>query len=298
MIMITLKKVGHIAMRVPDPARAAKFYAETLGFDLSGQADGVMYLRCGADHHCAVFYPVQHGSPWAEHIPQTPGLHHIAFEVGNREELDKAAEVLRRQGVTIVAGPGKCEELGVEHVLRFLDPEGRCVELYCGMEQLHDGNRSLSPIRPKKLSHFNLTSKNWEETSKFYLDILGFKVSDWIKDVGVFMRCAPEYHSLVFMRAKDNAVNHCMYEVDGYAAFMRAAEIIHERTVQIVNGPGRHGPGRALYLYCKDSEGNTFELGCEEQQIHDEDHWTPRVLLMEDARINLWEGRVPEALRQ
>lgn len=67
---------------------------------------------------------------------------------------------------------------------------------------------------------------------------------------------------------------------------------------QIVRGPGRHGPGRALYLYCRDSEGNTFELGCEEQRIHDQDHWTPRVFTMKDAGINLWEGRVPEALLQ
>jgi catechol-2,3-dioxygenase len=296
--MSILTKVGHIAMRVPEPARAAKFYTETLGFDLSGQADGVMYLRCGADHHCTVFYPVNHSSPWDVHIPQEPGLHHIAFEVSSQEELTKAAELLRSRGVTIVAGPGKCEELGVEKTLRFLDPEGRCVELYCNMEQIRDTGGSRSEIRPKKLSHFNLTSKRWEETSQFYIDLLGMKVSDWIKDGAVFMRCAPEYHSLVFMRAKENTVNHCMYEVENYDAFMRAVAIMKERGVSIVNGPGRHGPGRALYLYCKDSEGNTFELGCEEQQIHDEDRWTPRVLTMEDARINLWEGRVPEALRQ
>jgi hypothetical protein len=107
--------------------------------------------------------------------------------------------------------------------------------------------------------------------------LLGMKVSDWIKDVGVFMRCAPEYHSLVFMRA---------------------VAIMKERGVVIINGPGRHGTGRALYLYCQDSEGNTFELGCEEQQIHDEDQWRPRMLRMDDARVNLWEGQGPEALRQ
>ncbi len=296
--MITLKRVGHIAMRVPEPERGARFYTETLGFEISGRADGIVFLRCGADHHCTVFYPVNHRSLWDTHIPQEPGLHHIAFEVGSREELEKASEVLRSRGVAIVAGPGKCEELGVEETLRFLDPEGRCVELYCNMKQIRDAGGSQSEIRPKKLSHFNLTSKRWEETSQFYVDLLGMKVSDWIKDGAVFMRCAPEYHSLVFMRAKENTVHHCMYEVENYDAFLRAVAIMRERNVPIVNGPGRHGPGRALYLYCKDSEGNTFELGCEEQQIHDEDRWTPRVLTMEDARVNLWEGRVPEALRQ
>lgn len=172
------------------------------------------------------------------------------------------------------------------------------MELYANMEQIHGSSVTKSAIRPKKLSHFNLTSRNWEETSKFYIDLLGMKVSDWIKDWAVFMRCAPEYHSLVFMRAKENTVHHCMYEVENYEALIQAAALRKERGVPIVNGPGRHGLGRALYLYCQDSEGNTFELGCEEQQIHDEDHWTPRVLRAEDARINLWEGQVPTALLQ
>ena len=86
--------------------------------------------------------------------------------------------------------------------------------------------------------------------------------------------------------------------VESYDVLMRAVEMMRERGVPIVRGPGRHGPGRALYLYCRDSEGNTFELGCEEQQIHDEDRWTPRVFAMEEARVNLWQGRVPQVLLQ
>ena len=86
------------------------------------------------------------------------------------------------------------------------------------------------------------------------------KVSDWIRDCAVFMRCVPEYHSLLFTRAQKNRVNHCMYEVRSYEVLRRAAEIMRERGVPIVHGPGRHGPGRALSLYCQDAEGNPFTL--------------------------------------
>lgn len=296
--MIKLTKVGHIAMRVPDPERGARFYAEILGFEVSGRADGVVFLRCGSDHHSTVLYPIDHSSPWDAHIPRRTGLHHFAFEVGSREELEKAADFLQSRGVTITSGPGRCEELGVEATLRFLDPEERCVELYCGLEQVQESGPAKPEIRPKRLSHFNFYSQSWEESSKFYSDLLGIKVSDWIKDYGVFMRCAPDYHSLVFMQAEASGLNHCMYEVESYEVLMRAVEIMRERGVPIVRGPGRHGPGRALYLYCQDSEGNTFELGCEEQQIHDEDRWTPRVLTRKEIGVNLWRGRVPEALLQ
>ncbi len=93
--MIKIKKVGHMAMRVPDPERGARFYAEILGFEVSGRADGVVFLRCGSDHHSTVLYPIDHSSPWDAHIPRRTGLHHFAFEVGSREELEKAAHELK-----------------------------------------------------------------------------------------------------------------------------------------------------------------------------------------------------------
>ena len=93
--MIKINKVGHIAMRVPDPERGARFYSEILGFDVSGRVNGVVFLRCGADPHNTVFYPLDHSSPGEAHFSQEPGLHHLAFEVESREELAKAADLLR-----------------------------------------------------------------------------------------------------------------------------------------------------------------------------------------------------------
>ena len=297
--MIKLKKPGHIAMRVPDPERGARFYSDILGLDVSGRKNGVVFLRCGADHHSTVFYPVDHSSSWDAHIPQEPGLHHMAFEVESREELEKAADFLRSRGVPITSGPGNCEELGVEETLRFLDPEQRCVELYCGMEQIQDSGPAKSEIRPQRFSHFNLYSKTWQESGKFYVDLLGMKVSDWIQDFAVFLRCGdPVYHSLAFMQSTECRVNHFMYELENYDVFMRALKIVRQRGVPILSGPGRHGPGRALYLFCRDSEGHVLELGCEEQRIHDQDHWTPRVLPKKESGQNLWEGPVPRELLQ
>jgi hypothetical protein len=61
-------------------------------------------------------------------------LHHVALEVDSVEELFKAREFLKEQGIQIHfegrRGPGS--NIGIE----FKDPDGYNIELACEMEQI------------------------------------------------------------------------------------------------------------------------------------------------------------------
>jgi len=73
-------KLGHVAYRVADVQELVKFYTEVLGFRVSDWRDDTFaFLRCGPDHHTVNF--VQ---------DDTPQLHHIAFEVKDWAEIQKA----------------------------------------------------------------------------------------------------------------------------------------------------------------------------------------------------------------
>jgi catechol 2,3-dioxygenase-like lactoylglutathione lyase family enzyme len=71
------------------------------------------------------------------------GLHHIAFEVGEREDWLAALEHVRSCGVEVVAGPYvHAYEAGEEgsfpggsgsHAFYFCDPDGNRIEFYCWM---------------------------------------------------------------------------------------------------------------------------------------------------------------------
>lgn len=131
---IKTRKVSHVVLNVSDVERSIRFYTEILGFQLSDRnARGMAFLRNATDHHTIAF------APGPADGTRAPGdryltLHHIALEVESVDELFKAREFLKSQGIELEfegrRGPG-CN-VGIE----FHDPDGYSIELMCEMEQI------------------------------------------------------------------------------------------------------------------------------------------------------------------
>ena len=89
-------KLGHVAYRVNDVQRVVKFYTDVLGFRVSDwHGDTFAFLRCGPDHHTVNFV-----------FDEVPQLHHIAFEVKDWAEIQRACEWLAKKNIHLVWGPG------------------------------------------------------------------------------------------------------------------------------------------------------------------------------------------------
>jgi len=85
-------KFGHVAYRVRDVQNHAAFYSEVLGFRTSDWiGDHFIFMRCGVDHHTVNFVRYE-----------TPALHHIAFEVKDWGELQRACEILAKNNIQLV----------------------------------------------------------------------------------------------------------------------------------------------------------------------------------------------------
>ena len=90
-------KLGHVAYRVLDVQQIVKFYSEVLGFRVSDwRGDFFVFMRCNTDHHTLNFI-----------IDEKPQLHHIAFEVLDWSEINKAGDWLARNKIHLVWGPGR-----------------------------------------------------------------------------------------------------------------------------------------------------------------------------------------------
>lgn len=114
-------QLGHIALRVRDVDRAAKFYSEVLGLKVKMQGRGVAFLgiRPDASHEIALF-PLPEGAEGPD--PGRVGMYHMAWEMGSFAELEKLHERLRAKGAEIVGySDGQCNVM-------FLDPDGNELE--------------------------------------------------------------------------------------------------------------------------------------------------------------------------
>lgn len=142
----------------------------------------------------------------------------------------------------------------------------------------------MTSLKPKRLGHMVLMVRDIHKSAKFYTEVLGLTVSDWIGDQMVFLRAGSDHHDLALAQIpKDSpdiddlprysrpGLEHFSYLVDSEAEMVRAVQVLEQHGVEIVRGIGRHGPGDNFFLVFKDPDGNNVEIYCDMMQI-DEHH--------------------------
>ena len=59
--------------------------------------------------------------------------------------------------------------------------------------------------RPRKMGHLVLMVRDIQKSAKFYSEIVGLQVSDWIEDQMVFLRCGSDHHDLALAQLPKDA---------------------------------------------------------------------------------------------
>ena len=98
---------------------------------------------------------------------------------------------------------------------------------------------------PRRLGHVVLATPHLQDANSFYLDGLGFKVSDKMLDgVLTFMRVEPDHHNLLIQPGPVTYLNHYAVEMDDIDAIgMAGTAVVAERADASVVGD-RTAPSR------------------------------------------------------
>ncbi len=138
-----IRKIGHVVLFVTDFDRSIDFYTKILGFRVSDyypdtMMDGRMvFMRCNADHHGVAL--VGAGNAPASRS----GIHHMAFEVDSIDEVLAARDHLEAHDVPIdFLGRRRA---GAQVAVEFRDPDGHCLEIYWGLDQVDGDGKVRSP---------------------------------------------------------------------------------------------------------------------------------------------------------
>jgi catechol 2,3-dioxygenase-like lactoylglutathione lyase family enzyme len=121
--MVSVRGVDHISIRVSDFARSKRFYERLLKF-LGFVVEGEYADAAGWHNGKTVFWIGQADAEGKRHPFRIGniGLHHYAFELGRRADVDALQDFLKREGAAIVDPAG--EYYPDYYAVYFLDPDG------------------------------------------------------------------------------------------------------------------------------------------------------------------------------
>jgi catechol 2,3-dioxygenase len=143
-----VQQLGHVVIKVRDRARAEAFYNGVLGMSVVARRDvpPMSFFSLG-DHHDFAILAVGEGGP--DEAPNSPGLFHVAFRVGDSvDELRGAKEHLESHGV----GMDMIADHTVTKSIYFSDPDGNTVELYVDVSDVwHIDPQRVADMEPLAL---------------------------------------------------------------------------------------------------------------------------------------------------
>jgi catechol 2,3-dioxygenase-like lactoylglutathione lyase family enzyme len=135
------------------------------------------------------------------------------------------------------------------------------------------------PVLPRKLGHAVVGTTDLTATTSFFTDGLGFKISDYIKGAGAFLRCSTDHHNVLVLAAPVSFLHHTSWQVDDIDDVGRGAcAMLEGRPERHVWGLGRHYAGSNFFWYLKDPAGNFSEYYSDMDCIIDDQLWTPEDL--------------------
>jgi 2,3-dihydroxybiphenyl 1,2-dioxygenase len=205
---------------------------------------------------------------------QTDSLVAIGWEVPTLGELESVRKKVAKHGFTATeVTRDDLADRKVKAMFRFSDMDGFPLEIYYG-PSLDD--MPFHPSRPMSgfncgslgIGHAVLVSKDAEAAARFYQDVLGFSVTDyivWDELDAIFLHCNARHHSLALinecygMRSGD--IDHFMLETLSLDDVGRAYDTVRSRKLPLVLSLGQHSNDRMTSFYMETPSGFSMEYG-------------------------------------
>ncbi|KQS03780.1 oxidoreductase [Sphingomonas sp. Leaf357] len=271
----------YVAHAVPDLVAERKFYGETWGLTEVAEEDGKVYFAAEGSEHPFVIRLRQDDEKKTDLI---------GFSAESKADVDAIYAQAIAAGMKSIREPGPAEGPQGGYAARFFDPEGRALEVICDVTKRASRTLAKGESIPIGISHVVFHSPDHKGLTKFYQDVLGFKVSDWLGEFMVFLRCNPAHHRLAIMPGKP-ALNHVAFDVSSIDEMMRGLGRLTREGVTLSWGPGRHTAGNNTFTYYLTPNGNAVEYTSDVEECDDE--WVPNTYEMNAQISDQWgTGRI------
>ena len=210
------------------------------------------------------------------------GTRFFGWEVKDAADLGALAARLENAGVDVTAEPRTLADTRrVRGLISFADPEGNRLEAFYGAETdatpFRPG-RSISGFRtgPLGLGHAVLTVENIDVMMPFYVDLLGFGLSDYITKPfrAYFFHVNARHHSLAMIETGKSGMHHLMVELFSLDDVGQAYDVALTQQDRVGVTLGRHTNDFMTSFYAKSPSSFMIECGWGGREI-DLNNWQP-----------------------
>ncbi|MEU0447801.1 VOC family protein [Streptomyces tendae] len=215
-------------------------------------------------------------------VESGPTLREVVWGVDTREELDRLVTAVGRDREVRESADGvhhTVDRSGFGVGLTLARPKKAAVDPRPANTLGHvvRWNEALEPItraHPLRMCHvaLNIAKEGKEEAVAFYTDLLGFRPTDVVEPMGVFMQ-APgddDQHTMLLCHRPDRAgVNHIAYEVPGFDDVIEGGNFMIERGWREARKLGRHTIGSNVFRFLHAPCGGRVEYAADMDRVDD-----------------------------
>jgi catechol 2,3-dioxygenase len=238
-----------------------------LGFIISDEDADTLYMR-GLEEAC-------HHSLVLKKATEAPRCERIGIRVYTEDDLEKTKAHFEHVGLPVkwvdVAHQGK--------TLHVSDAVGTPLEICATMTtkpRMIVKFQHFKGAYPMRLDHFQILSPDVQRACEFYAGI-GFRLSEYVAIDGtddlvfIFLQRKGNTHDLVFVNGRGPRLHHFAFSVPDSHQLIHACDVASSfgYGVKLEAGPGRHGPGHALFIYFRDPDGHRLEFFTTHYQMMD-----------------------------
>jgi 2,3-dihydroxybiphenyl 1,2-dioxygenase len=210
------------------------------------------------------------------------GARFFGWEVADAAALDALAARLEAAEVDVTTEPqALADARRVRGLISFHDPAGNRLEAFYGAE-IDDApfcpGRSISGFRtgPLGLGHAVLTVENIDAVMPFYVDLLGFGLSDYMQKPfrAYFFHINARHHSLALIETGRNGMHHLMVELFSLDDVGQSYDVAMSEPDRVRVTLGRHTNDLMTSFYARTPSSFMVECGWGGREI-DPSTWQP-----------------------
>ena len=258
---------SHVELTVRDLATSRLFYEEVIGLVLTTEQDGILYFR-GIEEAC-------HHSLVLRQDPGVPACTRIGFRMFTEDDLSASFDWFADQGLS----PAWVDTPFKGKTLHVTDPVGVPLEFCARMPVVDRQITRFDRHRggcAQRIDHYQLLTPHVGRALDFYM-AMGFRLSEFIAPPGtdafrgVFLQRKGNPHDIVFFNGPGPRLHHFAFFSQEGQHLLKACDVAGALGFGHVveRGPGRHGPGHAMFVYFRDPDGHRVEIFNTHYQVMD-----------------------------